>query len=86
MLNYGRHAVELLDKATPAQQRPDKIEPCCRVCGDKAIYFSERCRWCYDRWIEWGVDMPKRIVRWHKEGRRVTSTMIRAELAEELVG
>jgi hypothetical protein len=93
MLNYGRHAVELLDKATPAQQRPDRPETGrCRVCGEGPIYrgrpedVSERCRWCYDRWIEFGQDMPQRIVKWHKQGKRVTSTMIRAELAEEMVG
>lgn len=86
MLTHGRHAVGVLDKATPAQQRPDKIEPCCRVCGDKTLYRSERCRWCYDRWCEYGVDMPERIVRWHKAGKATPPSLIRAELGEELAG
>lgn len=93
MLTYGRHAVGLLDKATPAQQHPDRPETGkCRVCGEGPIYrgkpadISERCRWCYDRWIEWGVDMPERIVRWHKQGKTITPAMIRAELGEQVAG
>jgi hypothetical protein len=86
MLNYGRHAVGVLDKATPAQQRPDKLEPCCRVCGDKVLYSGERCRWCYDFWILWKVDAPKRVLSWRRSGKRITSTMVQAELAEEMVG
>ncbi len=91
MLTYGRHAVELLDKATPAQQRPDRPNlDCCRVCSrpndEPAIYRSERCRWCWDFWILWKVDVPESILKLRRQGKRITENIIRTVLDEELAG
>ncbi len=92
MREAGRQAVAEQAAATPANQHPRPIEPGhCRVCGDQPIYrgksdgSSERCQWCYRHWIEYGVDMPRRIVAWRKQGKAITPAMIRAELGE-LVG
>lgn len=87
-MTYLRRLPAHIEQATPAQQHPDRLVEACRVCGDpdEPIYRSERCRWDYDRWLEFGVDMPERIVRWRRQGKRITSTMIRAELDEEMAG
>ncbi len=86
MLTYGRHAVELLDRATPAQQRPDRIEPCCRVCSrpekPEPIYRAERCQWCYRFWLDWKVDAPERILKLRRQGKPVSENAIRAAIEE----
>ena len=50
MLTTGRHAVQELAAATPAQRHPDRPEFGCRVCSrpgkPEPIYRAERCRWC----------------------------------------
>lgn len=96
MLTYGRHAVGTLATATPAQQRPDRIEVGCRVCSrpgkPEPVYRSERCRWCYDFWRQWScdgvsVDVPPAILRARREGKRITYAMIEAELNDvEMAG
>lgn len=86
---YLRRLPGYLRQATPAQQHPDRPRlDVCRVCGDteEPVYRSERCRWDYDRWLEFGVDVPERITRWRRQGKRITEAMIRAELGEELAG
>lgn len=93
MATIGALAVAALAKATPEAQHPAHIKPGrCRVCGDVPIYrgkpedASERCRWCYDHWCEYGEDMPRRITAWRKQGKAITPAMIRSELGMELVG
>lgn len=89
-MTYLRRAVVVLDKATPAQQHPDRPEFGCRVCSrpgkPELIYRSDRCRWCYDFWILWKVDAPAAILKLRREGKRITENLIRRELDEELVG
>jgi len=87
MAEAGRMAIREQAAATPLQQHPPKIEPNhCRVCGDQPIYrgkadlASERCEWCWRHWCLYGVDMPRRIVAWRKQGKRITDAMIKAEI------
>ena len=86
MLTYGRHALTLQDKATPDQQRPDKLEPCCRVCSrpkkPEPIYRAERCQWCYRFWLDWKVDAPEPILKLRRVGKVVTENAIRAAIEE----
>lgn len=90
MLVNGRHAVRELAEATPAQRHPDRPEFGCRICSrpgkPEPIYRAERCRWCYDFWLMWKVDVPDAILKLRREGRRITEQAIRAELDEEMVG
>jgi hypothetical protein len=82
MASYGRHAVKVIDKATPENQRPDRpMLDCCRICSrpgkPEPIYRSERCQWCYRFWLEWKVDVPPSILKLRREGRAIYDRDIR---------
>lgn len=86
MLTYGRHALMLQDRSTPAQQRPDKPEPGCRVCSrpgkPEPIYRAERCQWCYRFWLDWKVDAPEPILKLRRQGKPVSENAIRSAIEE----
>ncbi len=88
MLTYGRHAVGILDEATPAQQRPDKPEPGCRVCSrpgkPETVHASDRCRWCWDFWRFWGLDATETILKLRRAGKTITQNVVREHMGEEL--
>lgn len=87
-MGYLRRVTPILAEATPAQQHPDRIEVGCRICSrpgkPEPVYrgtasASERCRWCYDFWTQWGVDAPAAILKLRRDGKRITEQLIRAE-------
>lgn len=90
MLTNGRHAVQELAAATPAQRHPDRPEFGCRVCSrpgkPEPIYRAERCEWCYRFWLLWKADAPPAILKLRREGKRITEQAIRLELDEEMAG
>jgi hypothetical protein len=89
-MTYLRRAIVVLDKATPAQQHPDRPEFGCRVCSrpgkPELIYRAERCQWCYRFWLDWKVDVPEPILKLRREGKPVTENAIRLVLDELLAG
>ncbi len=61
----------LVDASPPV---PEKGEPGCRVLARfdrwEPVYRSERCRWVYDWWLEFGEDPPDEVVRaWIAHGK-----------------
>lgn len=90
MLTNGRHAVQELAAATPAQRHPDRPEFGCRICSrpgkPEPIYRAERCEWCYRFWLLWKADAPDAILKLRREGKRITEQAIRLELGEEMAG
>jgi hypothetical protein len=84
-----RRANDILAKATPEHQRPDRPDlDACRICSrpgkPEPIYRAERCRWCYDFWLDWKLDVPEPILKLRRHGKRITENDIRTVIEEEL--
>ncbi len=74
-----------LVRATETASR-SKAPPECRLCAvelrSTVIYASERCRWHYDFWREWGVDAARGLTVLHLQDRRISTARILEEHPE----
>ena len=46
------------------------------------IHTNGRCRWCYDFWLNFGLDAPAQLIQARAEGRRITQPMVDQAIAD----